>query len=74
MIIFRLSLEHAAQMPDVDGHGEDDGGVVLGSYGVQCLQVSQLKQICLTNGNYDQFQWHEIEFFRHDSFSSSDCS
>jgi hypothetical protein len=30
-------------MSDVDGHGEDDGGVVLGSYGVQCLQVSQLK-------------------------------
>jgi hypothetical protein len=30
-------------MADVDGHGEDDGGVVLGSYGVQCLQVSQLK-------------------------------
>ncbi len=29
------SLEHAAQVADVDGHGEDDGGVVLGRYNVQ---------------------------------------
>jgi hypothetical protein len=57
LIIFSVSLEHAPQMPDVDGHGEDDGWVVLGSYGVQCLQVSQLKQVLVTNGNYDQFRF-----------------
>jgi hypothetical protein len=27
---------------DVDGHGEDDGTVVLGRYAVQSLQVPQL--------------------------------
>jgi len=29
---------------DVDGHGEDDGGVVLCRYCTQGLQVPQLKQ------------------------------
>ena len=38
-----VSLEHAAQVANVDGHGKDDGGVVLSCYGVQGLQVSQLK-------------------------------
>jgi hypothetical protein len=28
---------------DVDGHGEDDGGVVLGRYRAQGLQVPQLE-------------------------------
>ena len=29
---------------DVHGHGEDDGGVVLGSDAVQGLQVAELKK------------------------------
>ncbi len=36
------SLEHAAQVADVDGHGEDDGGVVLGRYRVYCFYFDEM--------------------------------
>ena len=30
---------------DIDGHGEDDGGVVFGRDGAQSLQIPQLKHV-----------------------------
>ena len=35
-------VEMFAEVEELDGHGEDDGGVVLGRDGAQRLQVPQL--------------------------------
>ena len=44
-MIRKISLELLAHevLDDVDGHREDDGGVVLGRDGAEGLQISQLK-------------------------------